>query len=230
VLSVPEHGRRTYLALVASLLAIGVGAWGGELVGLGQVGGFATLWLLLMCAVLLPSSAPMVATHSAVRHSVAGSLRAWAGTTAFVTGYLAAWTAAGTVAYVVESAPNHLAEDRWVDAVVLAVAAAYELTPFKDRWLAQCRVPLSFTMLSWREGASGALDMGARYGLLCVGCCFTLATALIALGFASPGWTALVGGLIALEKLSPSRFVATRISALVLAVLAVAMAAGLFGS
>jgi predicted metal-binding membrane protein len=143
-------------------------------------------------------------------------------------GYLGAWVAAGSVAYAVESIPDGLAGDRVADAVVLALAAAYELSPFKLESLAHCRVPLSFVLSSWREGTFGALEMGARYGLRCVAVGIPLVAALITLGSESLAWLAGVALLLAAELLAPSRRLATRCAALVLVALAAARLLGLY--
>jgi predicted metal-binding membrane protein len=105
--------------------------------------------------------------------------------------------------------------------VTLLVAAVYELTPFKDVCLGKCRTPLGFLLGSWRDGLSGALQMGMRHGAWCVGCCWALMAALFALGVMSLVWMAFIAGLIALEKLLPSRRVATYGTAVVLLVLGV---------
>ena len=67
--------------------------------------------------------------------------------------------------------------------------------------------------------------MGARNGAWCVGCCWALMASLFALGVMSVIWMALVAGLIAFEKLIPSRRVATYGTAAVLLVLGVLMLA-----
>ena len=109
---------------------------------------------------------------------------------------------------------------RWVAAATLLVAAVYELTPLKDVCLGKCRSPLGFLLGSWRTGRSGALQMGARHGAWCIGCCWALMASLFALGVMSIVWMAVVAGLIAFEKLIPSRR-ATYVSAAILLVLGV---------
>jgi predicted metal-binding membrane protein len=47
--------------------------------------------------------------------------------------------------------------------------------------------------------------MGLRNGAWCVGCCWALMAGLFALGVMSIVWTAVVAGLIALEKTLPWR-------------------------
>jgi predicted metal-binding membrane protein len=105
--------------------------------------------------------------------------------------------------------------------VTLLVAAAYELTPFKNICLRKCRSPLGLLLGSWRDGWSGALRMGMRNGAWCVGCCWALMASLFALGVMSTLWMAVVAVLIALEKLLPWRRTATYSTAIVLLALGV---------
>jgi predicted metal-binding membrane protein len=100
----------------------------------------------------------------------------------------------------------------------MIIAAAYELTPLKDVCLGKCRTPLGFLLGNWREGLSGAVNMGVRHGAWCVGCCWGLMASLFALGVMSVVWMAVVAGLIAFEKLIPSRRAATYGTAAVLIV------------
>jgi predicted metal-binding membrane protein len=114
---------------------------------------------------------------------------------------------------------------RWVAGGTLLVAAAYELTPLKDVCLGKCRSPLGFLLGSWRSGRLGALRMGVSHGAWCVGCCWALMASLFALGVMSLVWMAIVAGLIAFEKLIPSRRVATYGTAGILLVLGVLLLA-----
>jgi hypothetical protein len=72
---------------------------------------------------------------------------------------------------------------------------------------------------SWRDGARGAFRMGVEHGAWCVGCCWALMAALFALGVMSVAWMALVGALIAVEKLLPWKALANRSVAVVLLVI-----------
>jgi len=66
--------------------------------------------------------------------------------------------------------------------------------------------------------------MGIEHGGWCVGCCWALMAALIALGAMSVGWMVFVAGLIAIEKLVPWQLTASRSIAVLLAVLGLAVA------
>src|SRR4029078_9504982 len=98
---------------------------------------------------------------------------------------------------------------RWVAGGTLLVAAVYELTPLKDVCLSKCRSPLGFLLGAWRDGPGGALQMGAKHGAWCVGCCWALMASLFALGLMSIVWMAFVAALIAAEKTLPWRRAAT---------------------
>jgi predicted metal-binding membrane protein len=143
---------------------------------------------------------------------------------AFVAGYLLTWSVPGAAAYGLASAATRIGGDRltWSDTgrsiagATLLVAAVYELTPLKDVCLGKCRSPLGVLLGSWREGAVGALVMGAKNGAWCVGCCWALMASLFALGVMSVSWMAVVAGLIAIEKTVPWRRVVTSATTAVL--------------
>jgi predicted metal-binding membrane protein len=143
------------------------------------------------------------------------------------------WGAGGAVAYGLfatgrAALGDQLAWDRggrWLAGATLLAAAVYELTPLKDVCLTKCRSPLGFLVGSWRDGARGALELGARHGAWCVGCCWALMAALFALGVMSLVWMAVVAALIALEKTLPSKPAVTYGTAALLGVLAVLLVA-----
>jgi predicted metal-binding membrane protein len=151
----------------------------------------------------------------------------------FTSGYLAAWTSVGVLAFAAATAGGRISGDvlawdrggRWVAGATLIVAAGYELTPLKDVCLGKCRSPLGFLLGSWRAGHSGALRMGVRHGAWCIGCCWALMASLFALGVMSVVWMAVVAGLIAFEKLVPFARTATYATAGILLVLGVLMLA-----
>ena len=228
---------RTRLGLIALLLATAAVGWwwtaqemqdmdGGPWTELGGAAWFLGVWVVMMAAMMFPSVAPTVALYSKLKHT-----RSLGAPLSFTGGYLVVWGAVGLLAYVLARIGGQLFDDvlawdnagRWVAGATLLVAAAYELTPLKDVCLGKCRSPLGFLLGSWREGLSGAMQMGARHGAWCVGCCWALMASLFALGVMSIVWMAVVAGLIAFEKLISSRRVAAYGTAAILLVLAVLM-------
>ena len=241
---VPERGlvpayaaARTRLGLVALLVALAALGWwwtaremqgmdGGPWAELGSAGWFLSVWAVMMAAMMLPSVAPTVALYSKLKHT-----RALGAPLLFTSGYLLVWSAVGLGTYLLARIGAELSGDvlawdragRWVAGATLLIAAAYELTPLKDVCLGKCRTPLGFLLGNWREGLSGAVNMGVRHGAWCVGCCWALMASLFALGVMSIVWMAVVAGLIAFEKLIPSRRAATYGTAAVLIVVGALM-------
>jgi predicted metal-binding membrane protein len=196
--------------------------------GLGTLGWFLGLWVVMMAAMMFPSVAPTVALYSRMtkaRSALAPLL--------FSLGYLLTWAGVGVVAFAIAFAGrriggNVLAWDRagrWVAGATLLLAAAYELTPLKDVCLGKCRSPLGFLLGCRRDSWSGALRMGAKNGAWCVGCCWALMASLFALGIMSVAWMAFVAALIAAEKTLPWRRVATYGTATILLALGVLLLA-----
>jgi predicted metal-binding membrane protein len=204
--------------------AMAAGA-GGEL---GTLGWFVVTWIVMMAAMMFPSLAPTVALYARISRG-RGNDRALL----FSGGYLLVWGAVGAVAYGLFEAGRSLFGQELalhraggaVAAGVVALAALYQFTPLKDACLARCRGPLGFILGCWREGRAGALQMGARHALWCLGCCWALMAALFALGIMSLGWMAAVAALIALEKTLPWRRIAMGGTSLVLVGLAGALLA-----
>jgi predicted metal-binding membrane protein len=196
----------------------------GPWTALGTLGWFVGVWAVMMAAMMFPSVAPTVALYSRMTRT-----RSPLKPLLFVAGYLATWTLAGLLAFAAAAVGAGVAGDvlawdragRWAAGITLLVAAVYELTPLKDVCLGKCRSPLGFLLTSWREGRRGAVEMGARHGAWCLGCCWALMASLFALGVMSVAWMALVAGMIALEKTLPWRRAATFGTAAVLLVLGV---------
>jgi predicted metal-binding membrane protein len=214
---------RLRFALALSLFSLAALGWwwtAGEMrgmdmgpwTGLGSLGWFVGVWLVMMAAMMLPSVTPTVALYARMTRQ-----RSPISPSAFTAGYLLVWTAAGVAAFALAAGASRLLGDTlaWdragkeLAAATLVAAAVYEVTPLKNACLGKCRSPLGFLLGSWRDGARGAVGMGARLGMWCLGCCWALMASLFALGVMSLTWMAIVAGVIAVEKALPWRRVAT---------------------
>jgi predicted metal-binding membrane protein len=224
---------RTQGGLVALLLALAAASWwsaldrmdgmdAGPWTALGTLGWFLGLWIVMMAAMMLPSAIPTVALYGSLARD-----RTRVGALLFVVGYLAVWTAAGLAAFGLASVGGRVADGvlawdragRWAAGATLLAAAAYQLTPLKDRCLARCRAPFGLLLGSWRPGPLGGFRLGVSSGAWCAGCCWALMGSLFALGVMSIAWTAFVAGLVALEKILPWRRAATAVTAALLGTL-----------
>jgi len=241
----PPLSGAVQLGLIFGLLLLAAIAWAvtgnrmdgmdaGPATDLGGLGFWVTVWIVMMAAMMFPSIAPMVLTYARIEEGKrqAGEATEAGATALFVSGYLLTWAAVGLIGYaIIEGARaldlGFLAWDGggpYVAGAVIVAAGIYELTPFKDACLRNCRNPLMFLTANWRDGRLGALNLGVEHGAWCVGCCWGLMAALFALGVMSVGWMALIAALIAIEKLLPWRALANRGVALLLIVLGLGVA------
>jgi len=171
-----------------------------------SLGAFLVAWVAMMSAMMFPAVSPVVRLYA--RAAAAGRV---APVPAFVAGYIAVWTALGLPGYVGwRVLMDPIAEgETWAGrlaGIVLLVAAVWQLTPLKSVCLRHCRSPLSFFLRFGRSVTRpvGALRMGARHGLFCLGCCWALMAVLVAMGTMSVTWMAGLALLILLEKNAPS--------------------------
>jgi predicted metal-binding membrane protein len=177
----------------------------------GAIGFYMSTWTVMMAAMMLPSMTPQVAGYRATAVPT------------FLGGYLFVWVVVGLVGYGVLEAGRSLAgtvfawdhAGRWTAAAVLALAAAYELTPAKRACLSRCRAGSS----------GGSVHAGLEQGALCLGCCSGLMVALYALGEMSLLWMAVLAVIIGAQKLLAKSRPAVLAASLVLVALAIGVAA-----
>lgn len=226
---------RARVGLVGFLIALAALAWWSTIramsgmatspgADLGTLGWFVGVWVVMMAAMMLPSISPTVALYARMTRQHGLSRPG-----VFTFGYLTVWGTAGIGAYALCALGRHVlgaqlawhSAGRWFVGGVLAIAAVYELTPLKNVCLSKCRSPFGFLLGTWRDGLRGAFAMGSGHAAWCVGCCWALMAALLALGVMSIWWMAVVAGLITIEKVLPWRRVAVWSTTLILLTLAV---------
>lgn len=186
-----------------SLAGSGASPW-----NLAQLLSLFVMWALMMAAMMLPGAAPAVQVFDRLVATRRREHRSCAGPSWFVAGYLGVWclfSLAATVAQATLHATMAMSASMVLThplpgAALLAAAGAYQLSALKGRCLSNCRTPLEFLMLHWREGRAGALVMGAQHGTWCVGCCWLLMTVLFVVGVMDLAWIGALTLLVIAEK------------------------------
>lgn len=182
---------------------------------------FLATWVAMMAAMMFPSVAPVVLVYAQYTRQQGG---AWPMLSAlFVAGYMLVWSALGIVAYllVVVLAPIAAGSGLVQGAphvplgLMITAAGLYQLTPLKRTCLGHCRSPLHLLLRGFLPGAAGALRMGLKEGVFCLGCCAGLMIVLLGVGLSSVGWMAAVATVIFIEKvLAPTPAVAKGVAML----------------
>src|ERR687898_1654732 len=113
---------------------------------------------------------------------------------------------------------------------LLIVAGVYQFTPLKRICIGYCESPMSFFMRRWREGTSGAVNMGLYHGMYCLGCCWAYFLLMVALGWMNLLWMGLFAGIIFGEKIWSRGIWVARAAGVGLAITGVLVAAGMVPS
>jgi predicted metal-binding membrane protein len=169
----------------------------GALPSVAGIGAFAVTWMVMVGAMMLPTTVPMMRLVVAVTSRVPHARRIW---TALGLSYLALWLGFGLAGLAAFSGV-HAVVQRWpwlddnsrlILAATLAGAAAFQFSGLKDRCLTACRDPISILRQHDERGA-GAWRLGCRHGLNCLGCC----SALMLLTFGAAAGSLVVMALLA---------------------------------
>ena len=169
------------------------------------------MWVVMMAAMMVPATSPMIIAFATINRRRRQSGSPHVGTAVFLLGYLLAWSLFSAVAtglhWMFESAgwlsPMMESASPVLSATLFGAAGLYQWTPLKDICLNRCRTPIGFVLTEWRDGSLGAVIMGLRHGLFCIGCCAALMGLLFAVAVMDLRWVALVAVLVSIEKLMP---------------------------
>ena len=168
---------------------------------------FLVGWLVMLLAMMLPTSLPLVSLFATMTRRRPDHHRL---VLLLLTGYLGVWSVFGIAIHAFDAMlhalvrqSEGLAEHGWlIGPAVLVLAGVYQFTPLKYHCLDKCRSPLSFITERWRGRAvrRSALRLGIDHGAFCIGCCWSLMLVMFAVGVGSLGWMLGLGTVMAVEK------------------------------
>ena len=175
--------------------------------GVASTAAVLVMWAIMMAAMMLPSALPMLLQFLDLARRNGETARG----RAFVGAYLLVWLVFSIVATALQwglqaagwTDPMAASRSAWLTAALLLLAGIYQFSPLKQACLTRCRTPIGFLLGEWRPGARGALVMGLRHGLFCLGCCWALMALLFVGGVMNLAWVAALAIVVALEKLLP---------------------------
>jgi len=205
-----------------------LGHWGP-----GDLAHMFIMWSIMMVAMMVPSASPMIIIFASVNRQRSGMQGPFIPTWLFVLGYLTAWTVYSALATLVQWGLHTAAllthtlviTSPLLAALLLVATGIFQWTPFRDACMTQCRSPFGFIITEWREGRWGALIMGLKHGIYCVGCCWMLMTLCFALGVMNMLWMAALTAFMLLEKITDNKWI-SRTAGLILVVWGLWVVAG----
>ncbi|MFY1667707.1 DUF2182 domain-containing protein [Pseudomonas sp. Pseu.R1] len=206
------------------IVALSIAAWLGTLMFMGgmdegpgtplhRLPVFLVGWVVMLTAMMLPSELNYIGALVGMLRGrgVAPAIRVRR-VLGFIGGYGMAWLVYGLIAFTLDGLVRFVNPDvihwnragPWLAGAVLILAGMYQLSTLKHACLKGCRSPFSFFQLHWRAGNGGAVTMGFRHGLVCVGCCWALMAVMFAVGVMSLTWMALLTLFMFAEKVLPN--------------------------
>jgi predicted metal-binding membrane protein len=198
----------TYLVSMSGIeewCAINV-AWGPRDFALMLV-----MWIVMMVGMMLPAAAPMTLIYAQVARRARRDGSVLPPTAVFVAGYALAWTLFSVAATLAQWALDRAAllssmweaNSTWLGGGILIAAGLYQLTPWKHACLEHCQNPAFYFARHFRPGARGALGLGFRHGLYCLGCCAVMMGLLFVGGVMNLLWIAGLAIFVLAEKAIP---------------------------
>ncbi|MBC9798166.1 DUF2182 domain-containing protein [Sinomicrobium weinanense] len=169
------------------------------------------MWVVMMAGMMLPSAAPAILMFEKVVRQSPNPYRPVARSYAFVAGYLLIWTGFSAIATLLQWMLAEMAlldmmmepTNRVFASCMLLLAGVWQFTPLKRTCLGKCRSPISFLSQHWKSGIWGALQLGIKHGLYCLGCCWALMLLLFFGGVMNLLWIAAITLFVLIEKLAP---------------------------
>lgn len=197
-------GQRASLGLMALMP---MGAWGAVEFLLALA-----MWVIMMAGMMLPSALPVILLYEKIQRRAQPSA-ALTLTLCFIAGYLLIWSAFSLGATLLQFGLTRVglfddsmeSANTWLRGGMLLLAGLYQFTPWKYACLKQCQSPMGFITRQWRRGAAGALQMGVRHGVYCLGCCWLLMLVLFAVGVMNLMWILILSAGVLAEKLVARR-------------------------
>ena len=169
------------------------------------------MWSAMMAAMMVPGASPMITAFATINRRRRERSAPYVPTAVFLLGYLIAWTGFSTLATTLQyllqmtgllTTMMQSTSHYWSAALFFS-AGLYQFSPLKETCLTYCRSPDGFILSEWRDGNLGAVIMGLRHGLFCLGCCAGLMVLLFAVAVMDLRWVAALTGMVTTEKLLP---------------------------
>jgi len=169
---------------------------------------FFALIVVMMVAMMLPSALPMALAYHGITRLEGGRPTKPAdilGSVAFIVPYFVVWGLFGVAALLALAGLGVMGSmlmgpALFLPAGVLVVAGLWQVTRTKEVCLTHCTSPMGFVLHHWRSGRLGAMRMGFRHSLYCIGCCWLFMLVLFVAGSMSLVWMGGLSVAIFVEK------------------------------
>ena len=194
------------------------------------------MWAAMMIGMMIPTALPMTLVYGAVARRAREHQSPLPPTSVFVAGYVVVWSVFSVAAALAQQTLDQASllssamasNNSRLGGALLVAAGVYQLTPLKQSCLRNCRSPAEFLSHYWRGGGTvGAMRLGVRHGLYCLGCCWVLMGLLFVVGVMNLFWVAIIAVFVLVEKTLPYGRLGGRVVGICLALLGLAGLTGI---
>lgn len=173
------------------------------------------MWFVMMIAMMTPSVAPLVLIFTSISRKRQLQQNPFVSSGYLLSGYFLVWAAFSLFATVLQWLlqrvsllnPEMITTSRILGGIIFILAGVFQFTPLKNTCLNTCRSPMGFIHQYWKDGKSGALQMGIQNGIYCLGCCWILMILLFVSGIMNILWIAIISLFVLIEKLVSARVI-----------------------
>jgi len=168
------------------------------------------MWFIMQVAMMSPTAVPMILMHGKIERHRQPHKFPFSRTALFFSGYIILWALFSLVFALLQMglqsaellSPMMATNTPWLTGGILIAAGLFQFSHLKQACLKQCRSPVTYLMTEWRNGPNGALLMGLKHGLHCVGCCWIIMALLFVAGVMNLFWMAAITAFVLIEKLA----------------------------
>jgi predicted metal-binding membrane protein len=168
------------------------------------------MWCAMALAMMLPTAAPMILTYADLAETAARKGEPAASPIVLAAGYIAVWFAAAVALAALQAVLARfglldnlisVASPLFAGALFL-LAGVYQFSALKHACVTQCQHPFRFFFANWTADPRGVFRLGLRQGRYCLGCCWAMMLLMFAIGVMSVFWMAMLGAIMASEKVA----------------------------
>ncbi len=185
-----------------------------------SVGIFASMWVAMSIAMMLPTAVPMISAYMEICRTAAAKSIATVSPPVLIAGYLSVWLAFALSAAIAQVGflrllslyPVTPAISQAGASLLLTAAGIYQFTALKQACLTKCRAPLNFFLANWSDSPRDIFQLGVKQGVFCLGCCWALMLVMFVTGIMDILWMVALTALMVAEKTIPRADILRRIT------------------
>jgi len=168
------------------------------------------MWCAMALAMMLPTAAPMILTYAELAETAERKSERVASPLVLTAGYIGVWLGAAVALSTLQLIlarlslldPALASASPLFSSAVFIGAGVYQFSTLKYACVTQCQHPFRFFFANWTSEPRGVFRLGVQQGLYCLGCCWAMMLLMFAIGLMNVIWMAVLGAVMATEKIN----------------------------